>query len=474
MKIKITGNTANHKVLTRDGFRDFDGIIDYGVAGDMCRVTFDDGQHLDCTAEHRIFLDSYNDFAEVSALDVGDVCSGKVITDISPIEGSTVYDLLNVKDTSSYSAAGVENSNCGLISLDEFAFVDGATEFYAATYPVISAGSDTKIIITSTANGMGNMFHQIWSNAIAGKNLFVPFRVDWWDVPGRDEKWKADTIANTSALQFAQEFGNDFFQTGNTLISGDILKELRDADPIRTGESGRMRIFRDPEPDHTYVITADTGHGKQQDFSAFSVFDVTQHGDSMLIEQVAAYSDDGISPMLYPYVIAKWGRKYNSAYLIVENNDVGMMVATALYKDIEYENMYMESSVKSDSMGIRITVKTKRMGAMGLQEMLQHRRLIINDIVTITELSTYVARKSSYSAGPGYHDDMVSTLILLGWFIQTRHFSDLFSDSDGRLADAFYRDEIRKYTGDEDEVPPVGILGDMAGPFADMDTDFVF
>src|SRR6056300_1331134 len=95
-----------------------------------------------------------------------------------------------------------------LLYLDEFAFVERAAEFYTSTYPVVSAGKDTKIIVTSTANGIGNTFYKIWEGATQGINEFNPFRVDWWDVPGRDEGWKKQTVANTSQLQFDQEFGN--------------------------------------------------------------------------------------------------------------------------------------------------------------------------------------------------------------------------------------------------------------------------
>ena len=118
------------------------------------------------------------------------------------------------------SGSSIRGMSVNLLFLDEFAFVENAAEFYTSTYPVISSGKDTKVIITSTANGIGNTYHKIWEGAVQGVNEYKPFRVDWWDVPGRDEKWKEQTIANTSSLQFDQEFGNTFFGTGNTLIEG--------------------------------------------------------------------------------------------------------------------------------------------------------------------------------------------------------------------------------------------------------------
>ena len=112
------------------------------------------------------------------------------------------------------SGSSIRGMSVNLLYLDEFAFVERAAEFYTSTYPVISAGKDTKVIVTSTANGIGNQFHKIWEGAVQQINEFKSFRVDWWDVPGRDEKWKEQTVANTSQLQFDQEFGNTFFGTG--------------------------------------------------------------------------------------------------------------------------------------------------------------------------------------------------------------------------------------------------------------------
>src|SRR6056300_1709170 len=140
------------------------------------------------------------------------------------------------------SGSSIRGLSVNLLYLDEFAFVERAAEFYTSTYPVVSAGKDTKIIVTSTANGIGNTFHKIWEGAVQGVNEFKSFRVDWWDVPGRDEDWKKQTISNTSQLQFDQEFGNTFFGTGDTLINAETLMSLRAHNPIRTLEAEDLLV----------------------------------------------------------------------------------------------------------------------------------------------------------------------------------------------------------------------------------------
>lgn len=104
------------------------------------------------------------------------------------------------------SSSSIRGMSFDVIMLDEFAFVNQAEVFYTSTYPVISSGDQSKVIITSTPNGVGNMFYKLWEGAIQGVNEYKPFRIRWQDVPGRDEAWRLQTIANTSERQFSQEF----------------------------------------------------------------------------------------------------------------------------------------------------------------------------------------------------------------------------------------------------------------------------
>lgn len=108
----------------------------------------------------------------------------------------------------SSSSGSIRGYTVDLLVLDEFAFAPKATDFYTSTYPVISSGQKSRVIIISTANGIGNQFHKLWEGAVQKTNEYHASRIDWWDVPGRDERWKEETIRNTSQLQFDQEFGN--------------------------------------------------------------------------------------------------------------------------------------------------------------------------------------------------------------------------------------------------------------------------
>jgi hypothetical protein len=348
------------------------------------------------------------------------------------------------------SGSSIRGMSVSLLYLDEFAFVERAAEFYTSTYPVISSGKETKVIITSTANGIGNMFYTIWQGAIQKTNQFESFRVDWWDVPGRDEKWKLETISNTSQLQFDQEFGNTFFGTGDTLIGAEALMKMKAIDPIEILEGGHMLIYEKTKENHDYIICVDVSKGRGQDYSTFNVIDVT----SKPFRQVAVYRCNSISPILFPDIIYKYAISYNKAYVIVESNDQGVLVTRGLYHELEYENMHISSALKSDGIGIEMSRKVKRLGCSGIKDIIENDKLTINDTNTIIECSTFVARGQSYEASEGNHDDLMMNLVMFGYFATTEMFKDM---TDINIKEMMFKDRMSQI---EQDIVPFGFIDD--------------
>ena len=344
------------------------------------------------------------------------------------------------------SGSSIRGLSVNLLFLDEFAFVDDDARFYTSTYPVVAAGTSTQVIITSTANGLGNVYHKLYEGAVQGTNEFKHFRVDWWDVPGRDEEWKRQTISNTSQLQFDQEFGNTFVGTGNTLISPDVLLGLISKDPIKV--TSNTRIYKDSEPGHEYMMFVDVAKGRGQDYSTFNIIDVSTRP----FEQVAVFQDNNISPLLYPDVIYKYANMYNQAYVIIESNDQGAVVCNGLYYDLEYENVYVESMIKANSIGVTMTRKVKRIGCSNIKDLIEQNKIAIHDAETIIELSTFEARGSSYEASNGNHDDLVMNLVMFAWFTTNQFFNEL---TDIDVKKMLYSERVRAM---EDDIVPVGIL----------------
>ena len=348
------------------------------------------------------------------------------------------------------SGSSIRGMSVNLLYLDEFAFVERAAEFYTSTYPVVSSGKDTKVIITSTANGIGNQFHKIWEGAVQGINEFQSFRVDWWDVPGRDQEWKKQTVSNTSQLQFDQEFGNTFFGTGDTLINADTLLNFRAKPPIRMMEGGNFKVYKEPVTDHNYIMTVDVSKGRGQDYSTFNLIDISVRP----FEQVAVYRNNTISPILFPNLIYKYANLYNEAYVVVESNDQGGVVCNGLYHDLEYENIHVESSVKANAIGIEINRKSKRLGCSAIKDILENRKLSISDEQTILEISTFEAKGQSYEATDGNHDDLMMNLVLFGYFVSTQYFADM---TDINLKEMLFKQKMQAI---EDDLVPFGVIDD--------------
>ncbi len=348
------------------------------------------------------------------------------------------------------SGSSIRGLSINLLFLDEFAFVENDAQFYTSTYPVVSAGKETQIIICSTANGVGNVYHKLWEGSVTDTNEFKPFRVDWWDVPGRDDKWKQTTIANTSELQFEQEFGNTFHGRGNTLIAANHLLAQKAVDPIEYKEN--TYVYKKPIEKHDYIMTVDVAKGRGQDYSTFTIIDISVEP----FEQVCVFRDNNISPMLLPDLVYKYARTYNDAYIIVESNDQGSVVCNGLYYDLEYENMFVESAVKANAIGATMTRRVKRIGCSTIKDLIEQRKLNIYDAQTIIEMTTFVAKGNSFQASASNHDDLMMNLVLFAWFTTTDIFQSI---SDIDMKNLLYKEQLKAI---QDDMIPFGFIENAA------------
>jgi len=330
------------------------------------------------------------------------------------------------------SSSAVRGSSFNIIFLDEFAHVPQniAEQFFTSVYPTISSGESTKVLIVSTPLGL-NMFYKMWIDAEEKRNDYVPIEVHWSEMPGRDAKWKEETVRNTSEVQFTQEFECEFVGSTYTLIAPSKLRTMVFSNPIHS--NNHLDVFQEPIKNHTYALVADSAQGKGVDYSAFIVFDVSE----MPYKQVAKYRDNTISPMLYPNVIYNVGNKYNMAHVLIEVNDIGSQVADTLHYDLEYENIMIITMrgragqqigggfAKNIQLGLRTSKQIKRIGCAALKDLIEQDQLIIPDFDTIRELTTFALTNNTYQAEEGSHDDLAMTLVIFGWLVQQRYFKEL-------------------------------------------------
>ena len=343
---------------------------------------------------------------------------------------------------SSTSSSAVRGGSYNLIFLDEFAFVPTniAEEFFSSVYPTISSGKTTKVIIVSTPNGM-NLFYKLWTDAETKKNTYVPIEVHWSEVPGRDEKWKKETISNTSETQFAKEFECEFLGSINTLIHPSKIKVIPSKKTLTS--SAGLDIYEKPDKESTYVLVADVARGIQGDSSAFIVIDVSK----IPYRLVGKYKNNEIKPLLFPNIIKKVATAYNNAFVMVEVNDIGDQVANALQFDLEYENLIMSTmrgragqivgggfSGGRAQLGVRTTKAVKKLGCSNLKTMIESDKIILEDFDIISEMSTFVQHGQSFQAEEGHHDDLMMCCVLFAWLTGQTYFKELTnSDIRARL-----------------------------------------
>lgn len=366
------------------------------------------------------------------------------------------------------SADSIRGYSIDFLFIDEAAHIDGWDAFYTSTYPVISARPDSKVVLVSTPKGM-NHFHKLWEESVQGKNTFKRVEVTWHRIPGRDEKWRLETLQTlgNDSDKFAQEYEMQFLGSSGTLIAGWKLKEMVWQTPIYEKEG--LRKYFDPEKGHQYALCADVSEGKGLDHSAFSVIDVTK----MPYQQVCTYKSNQIGASDYASEIYQTARLYNGACVLIETNiALGPEVAGILHNDFEYDHVLFTASNGATGrkltsgfgdanveMGLRSTVKSKATGCSVLKMLIEGNQLIINDHPTYQELTTFSrdpekAAKSAWCAEKGKHDDTVMALVVFAWLSTQNYFQ--------QLTDIHTLSNLREKT-DEDlmsEVMPFGFHSD--------------
>ena len=342
---------------------------------------------------------------------------------------------------SSTSASAVRGGSYNIIFLDEFAYVPSnvAEQFFSSVYPTISSGKTTKVMIVSTPHGM-NMFYKLWVDAEEGRNTYIPIEVHWSEVPGRDEKWKEETIKNTSQAQFNTEFECEFLGSIDTLITPYKLKQLTYRSPKQSNAG--LDVHVSPEEGHTYVLVADVSRGTKNDYSAFVVVDVSE----IPYRISAKFRDNELKPLIFPSKIYDIARAYNQAYVLIEVNDIGEMVANAMQFDLEYDNLIMASmrgragqvigagfSGGRAQLGVRTTKAVKKIGCSNLKQLVEDDKLILEDYDIINELSTFIVKGQSFEADDGCNDDLVACLFIFAWLTDQTYFKELTNNDIRRV-----------------------------------------
>lgn len=348
--------------------------------------------------------------------------------------------------TSASTGGAIRGKTCNIVIIDEAAFLpqNMAEEFFTSIYPTITSGTTSKMILISTPNGM-NHFYKMYKAAESGKSNYKALSIPWFRHPERDEKWKEETIANTSQQQFTQEYDIEFMGSAKTLIDAKTMQGFIPSGPMPgNAEDPSLRIYEYPanDPEAKYMLIADTGHGLGADYSAFQVIRV----DQVPYVQVATYANNTIDPGIYPNIIFQVAKYYNEAWVAIELNDIGHLVSNILVNELEYENIIKTKKSNKgfgtyvlavgDSIkykkGITTSVAVKKNGCLNIKTLIENNKLILHDEDTQMQFHHFVPIKSSFAAEEGYNDDLIMPLVLFGWIQKQAGFKEIFGEAHSR------------------------------------------
>lgn len=356
-----------------------------------------------------------------------------------------------------------------LLFMDEFAHIpqNFVETFYENVYPTVSASSNSKVIITSTPNGF-NKFYDIYAAAEKGLNEYSPFRVDWWDVPGRDEAWMRQEVANLGSEEaFNRQYGNQFIASSSLLLGADSLKKLQqnqkefvhrelpafDEEDIKYDGLEWDPDFNldDIEEDSNYwLFSIDIAEGNGGDYSIINIFKielmdqadwkrVTSPGsfvDFFRLRQIGRFrsNEHTIEEFAKSVYILAFDMFYSeNVKLIIEWNMFGGELIKRLETVFPQRNEFDEEMVvkfkhridaRTASFGLKIKKDNKPIFCQNFKKYITQNRIVIKDKKTVYEASTFGKMPNGSYAGQLGNDDLIMTSINSSEFFFTLDFSD--------------------------------------------------
>ena len=399
-------NNNPYLILTSNGYKRFNGILRNDKT-QIVELVFDGNIKFKCSLNHK--LKTPNGFIEAkNCINTFVYHNDKKLlcNKIQIIGEDFVYDVFEV-DGHEYNSSGFYSHNCEV-----------AEAFFTAILPTISASKTSKVIITSTPNGVGNLFYRLFTQAQEGKNSYVWDTVLWSDVPGRDEKFKIDQISQMGYKKFAQEYEAQFISDANSFLPEEIYQQFRmNSKPaLLVFEQGKYQVWKEYNKDHIYCMGVDTAEGVGRDKSVIVVFDIT---NLEAIEQVATYCSDEISPYNFTSKCYEIACQWGAPNMVVERNNQGAQVVDGLYNKYHYPNIISYghgiTNRRSNFVGVLSHTNVKLQAITNFRYWLVERQCLkLNDIKSIEQFKEFVQHPNGTWAaikGDNHHDDYIMAMV---------------------------------------------------------------
>ena len=354
----------------------------------------------------------------------------------------------------STSSSGCRGASCNVLCVDEMSFIPKniIDEFWASVVPIVSSSKNSKIIIVSTPNGASGKYYELWqaanSKEVGGnKEGWQPFRINWWEVPGRDEEWKAQRIASEGMQVWKQEYECDFLTSSSIhkLIPDEVIQRYRQKQAeLKTSgasvgkkqtimaESGdklyEFTVWHEFKKNHTYLASGDISEGVGGDSSVLYVWDVT---DLSNITQCAKFASNTVSVVEFAFVISRILKLYNNPYFVAERNGISGGTLDALRITYNYPRLVREG--KGGEPGFYSHVTTKGKACLWAKEMFNTEGFgfTFYDTDILDEADTFVKKDTQgvhvvYHALPPTHDDFIMSLIWMCYILKNEFVEKYF------------------------------------------------
>jgi len=357
-----------------------------------------------------------------------------------------------------------------MLYMDEFAHINPnfINQFFKSVYPTISSSQIARVIITSTPNGM-NKFWEIYKGAVEGENEFNPIRVEWWQVPGRDEEWKRKEIAALGSEEdFNQEYGCQFLSSSRLLLDSNTLKRLkgseeqftfRELSSFEKSPIDYSNLLWHPKFDPTsifekdgqkFYISIDTASGGGGDYSVANIFKVApmpssaiknkrffeDESDFFCLLQVGIFRSnmieiDEFKAFLEILIVDVLG--VDNTRIVLELDHKGEMLMDKLLDSEDFFDemfVYTKHSEASTKLkpGVKLTVKNKEKFCYDLKINTRSYRIIPSNKNGIHELANFgINPNGSFSSQIG-KDDEAMTLVNINCVFDGGDFQETVMD----------------------------------------------
>lgn len=382
-----------------------------------------------------------------------------------------------------------------LLYIDEFAHINEANldDFYRAIFPTVTADPNGKIIITSTPNGK-NKFWEIWKAAVDKKSSYVPLRVDWWQVEGRDEEWKKAKIADLGSVEdFNQEYGLQFFSSDKLLLNSKDLKRLEtikveyeQSNLILDEAYAKFNDYlffhskyakytaSDFKQDQTnFIFSIDTSDGSGGDYCILNIYKAVSLPIKELLKkkEIIKNEIDTVSLVQIGYLrsneidfnefaIACEHLIYNifnseQTRIVIELNHKGDIILNQFKENEKFwpgqiiHTKHTQAAV-TFKPGLRLGPTNKIKYCEKFKYLVTINRIIPNDNLTVTELQQFGKSKGGLYRGQNGNDDLAMTSINISSIFDSSQFWDIAIETFERMDPSYIselNDKIFNITG---------------------------